>query len=617
MTCKKIIIFFVFLSVLTVSGYYGFKFFSRSFYPDKAYHCLVNGDLLAASESLQNLPSHRLSSPLPLYLGYLELAQEHFDQASYYFNQLLPLPLEDPSVLVQSQLALALCAYQMQQEEQFLELFQKAKQTPFSHPAMPFFEALNYYLQGYYSEATTSWTTYISLQNSSQCDWLIAILNRFYPSCWVQVHLAHCLIEQGDIKIARQLLEKEQHLIDNPEHPTQQLASLFLGLCYLKEANSFPLAERTSYYQLAHFYFRKTAQLNPYADEKQRVIRHLNQELSGLLGSSLSIFNQSWCLALLHLLQDWQETSILNNLADMLAQQIVFESPKDQQKLLTTLREEFQGSLFYHTFCDSLVINIEQAVYRDCLPSFCTLWNTISEFHSLSEAQIHHLAEKVYEHMLKTIYWDETDLSNTQHLADIYLTLLPHNNDLLAFALIQQAFQLWRHIGQEEKSIYLMDFVLTFSHHRHELEQQIEIFLKDLFVKAEANNLLPRLVFIHEALSHFQINMNQAAFMNHEKIANHLADAAYLYKARNYLASQTHAAWVLKLDPDNVCAQRLMGLSSFQLGQHQQAIEFLRQLPYPDLYVQQALAFAHAYAKEKQKEHIAQKNDLENLNEGE
>jgi len=120
---------------------------------------------------------------------------------------------------------------------------------------------------------------------------------------------------------------------------------------------------------------------------------------------------------------------------------------------------------------------------------------------------------------------------------------------------------------------------------------------------------------IFDAMDHFQINKQELATPG--KLANHLADAEYLYHAHNYSLCKAHGMWVLKLDPENECAQRLVGLSSFHLGEYSRALCALKKLDNPDEDARKALMLSQVFASQEQEKHLCQIDNIDSFDEDE
>src|SRR5262249_51162512 len=126
------------------------------------------------------------------------------------------------------------------------------------------------------------------------------------------------------------------------------------------------------------------------------------------------------------------------------------------------------------------------------------------------------------------------------------------------------------------------------------IEKEIAAFLTELYAQAEASNMIRRLSLVYDAMERFEISRQE--LVSKATVANHLADAQYLFDAHNYPSARRHAAWVLKLDPGNETARKIVGLSYFHLGDHRRALAYLSDLQNPCEEAQKALMLSSAFA---------------------
>jgi hypothetical protein len=164
----------------------------------------------------------------------------------------------------------------------------------------------------------------------------------------------------------------------------------------------------------------------------------------------------------------------------------------------------------------------------------------------------------------------------------------------MARDLLSHAKLFWYNEKQEKKGKRLMEIALKITNHDPLIAQEIENFLSTLYAQAENSNMIRRLTLIYEAMEHFDINCQ--GLVSKATVANHLADAQYLFEARNFLAARRHAYWVLKLEPHNQGARRLAGLTSFHLRDYGKAICHLQLLTEADQESEEALTLSQVFS---------------------
>ena len=225
------------------------------------------------------------------------------------------------------------------------------------------------------------------------------------------------------------------------------------------------------------------------------------------------------------------------------------------------------------------------------------------------------IASLTSEEIFRTIKQDSQHLAHTRRYLSFWETLGRSNSERerLSRSLFAHAKVIWQQESQEKKAERLTDLALNLCINKGGMENQITGFLTSLYNSAEESNLIGRLMQIFDAMDHFHINKQELATPG--KMANHLADAEYLYHAHNYSLSKAHALWVLKLDPQNEPAQRLVGLSSFHLGEYTRALCSLEKLDNPDEDAQKALMLSQVFASQEQERHLVQIDTLDSFDE--
>ncbi len=244
-------------------------------------------------------------------------------------------------------------------------------------------------------------------------------------------------------------------------------------------------------------------------------------------------------------------------------------------------------------------------------------WMIVETLSLTTEGVLDQMATFMQEKIFDTIKHDGKLLFHTRQCIAFWEKLGrdPQEKLLLATDLLSQAKLLWKTEGKEKKGQQLMELVISLSKSDRSLLDEIEAFLLDLYAQAEDCYLIERLTLIYEAMEHFHITKQESLYPS--KLANYLADAQYLYYAHNYARAKIHAAWILKLDPKNNQALRLVGLSSFHLGEYKEAISFLHMLSEPDPYVSKALMISQIFSTHEPTKHLAQIDSTNSFEEDE
>jgi hypothetical protein len=142
------------------------------------------------------------------------------------------------------------------------------------------------------------------------------------------------------------MIEKESLRLSTDDESTP-LATLLLGLSYLKEARQVNIDQRGSYYKLARFYFERAHLNNRQNLEKERCIIHIEEEAELLLSAKIHAETREWGFEFIHVLEDWKAGSSIERLAECLSLHLLHEKGEGSIFLCSAIHKEFHGSPFH------------------------------------------------------------------------------------------------------------------------------------------------------------------------------------------------------------------------------------------------------------------------------
>lgn len=616
MVSKKLLLIFAIFVSCAGGSYFIFKPNPVS-QAELALERLKVGNYAGAEEALRTLSEHPSPYPIALYQGYLELARGRHLESDLYLRSLLEAPPKKfkQGVALEVLLARATNAFFEKRDLDFYPLVHSARELSAHNRFVFFFTGLGDYLRADYSEALRSWNAFAATEASEGSGWMTPVFEKFFPLTWRQLHMAHCLTEEGNLLLSREILEKESHQMDNEE--LTSLATLFLGLTYLKETEHIPLDERGSYYKLARFYFERSGTEERFERERELIAPHVKKEAETLLLTSLDPEKQKWGFDFVHTLHEWKADQAVESLATGLAQKLLQERESVDPVLCQAIRQEFLGSPFHQLVTQKLLDAMAYDLKRGETQDLYELWAMVELLTPNPRALTKQIASLTSQEIFRTVKRDTTALEHTRRYIAFWEKLgrSTQEREMLARELLGQAKLFWQQEHQERKGEQLMALALKMSRHRSAMEAEISSFLTTLYNRAEHSNLIGRLMCIFDAMDRFQINKQELA--NPSKLANHLADAEYLYHAHNYALCKAQAQWVLKLHPEHEQAQRLVGLSSFHLGEYTNAVCSLQKLNAPDEDSHKALMLSQAFASQEQEKHLAQIDNTDSFDEDE
>lgn len=602
---QRFLLIGVFLVVVSAGAYFYLKPTSEAL-AKRALYCINQNDFNGAESILKSLPSQSTTYPLALYRGYLSQANGRLKEAESLFQTALREPFKGKrnEVLAEIVLAEGMNAFLEMRDADFCSLIQEARKIGPASSYLSFFEGLVHYLHSRYAEALVSWSSFAPNEDKDS-SWLHSSFERFFPYAWRQLHLAHCLVEVGDLILGKEILERES-LRETQESELHRLAALFLGLSYLKEGREMLESQRDSFYRLAHFYFDRAGTSLRFSRERGLLTHHLCFEIEHLLLEDLAKEQAKGGLFFIHTLQKWNAHEAIVSLAGQIAQTILHEPEAKREMICQALRKEFIGSPFLSVLTEklfnTLALNLQAGETTEVLQAW-PLVKALSSRPNLTERQLATLAA---EEIFSIVNKDTEDLPFTKQFISFWQSLehTPQEKEKLTLNLLLQSKLFWQKEGQEPKGRELMSICLQLNDQHPSALKEIETFLNDLYLRAEESNLIERLSYIYDAMCHFGIQKQD--LISPSKLANHLADADYQYHTQNYTAATTHAGWVLKLDPENQQALKLVGLSSFHLGEYSKSFTTLSRLSNPDEQSYKILVISQAFSVQEPGHHLAQ-----------
>ncbi len=578
---------------------------------------LKENNFTAADKALRVLSTQSTDYPLALYKGYIEQARGRYLESKLYFHALLKDPPKKLSeeATVEILLAQAANAFFEQRDPELFPLIETARNLAPHNPFVFFFTGLRNYFSADYKEALKSWSAFDPAESTDGSGWMASMIDMLFPTSWRQLHIAHCLTEEGDLLSGREILERESHQLDNQE--LSNLATLFLGLTYLKEAHHIPLDQRGSYYKLARFYFERSGTMEAYDRERKLITHNVEKEARNLILTDLDSEKLKWGFDFVHTLLDWKADHAIESIAVELADKMLQQRGAEEVTLCQQIRQEFLGSPFHARVTQKLLDTMTLSLRQGATEELYDVWAMIETLSPSPKLLTKEIASLTSEEIFRTINRDGKTLAHTRRYITFWEKLgrSGQEREQLARDLMTHAKLFWQQENQEKKGERLMELALKLCVNKTQMEGQIASYLTSLYTMAEESNLMGRLMQIFDAMDRFQINKQELA--NPSKLANHLADAEYLYDAHNYSLCKAHALWVLKLDPESERAQRLIGLSSFNLGEYNRALCALKQLENPDEDARKALMLSQVFAPQEQEKHLCQIDNIDNFEETE
>ena len=309
-------------------------------------------------------------------------------------------------------------------------------------------------------------------------------------------------------------------------------------------------------------------------------------------------------LTLLSLLEKWKAEEALEKIADQIIDQLF----KDKK-----VRDFSSCPLLTKHLNKKLIASLKEHDPATLI----SVWEQFSEKGLITPSLKKEISSSLVQEMLRGLSKDDEKLTRTCALLAFWRELEgdPALLTSLASEFLHHGKLLWLKEGEERKGALAMKMALPLlpPSARAEQERSALRFFENLYMLAEKSNMIGRLLLIHEAMSSLALRFPTPPLGS--TVANYLADAAYLFKARNYSSACMHAELILKMDPFNTEALRLFGLSLYHMGEYKRALVALKKLNIPDEYAEKALMLCLAHTNAQAERHLVQVDRVQEMDE--
>lgn len=584
---KNFILAFCFL-IFVFLAFVAFFPPKKKFLIDEAYQHFVQSDYIAAELALSKVEKGKPSVPFYNYRAFLSLAKKDFVSADQLFYKAL-LSTYDENEKGKLFIGKALSDYYQNKISDMAPLLEKAKRIDNSKELL-LIDALYQYETGHFARACQLFAAFAE-KTSWGNHWFEAVITRDLTQKQLEIFWAHALIEEKKYTEARALLEK------NIEHVPS--ATLFLGYSYLKESTTLPFAEKKSFLNVAHCYFDRS--FDACIEERKKIAPAITAEVKGLLKGDEECF---FAFFFIHLLEKWNCGNNLQDIATQILDKMILDGQFKALAFCNTLKEEFKEGLFHDIVLRRLFFLTEGNLKDKKLKNPFEAWQKIETFATSYPKDLMHSIVMTTQNQILSLFQEEKGSFNrTIKYLKFWKTIESDEFGKKEFsrALLTQGMLFWRTENQEKKGSYILKIALHIADDasKKEFSKEVEDFFKALYRQASAVNMVSRLSLIYDAMQEFKIPFK--GLLSRDELANHLADAEHFFKIHNYISAKDHAEWVVKVEPTNVDALKLVGLSSFHLGYYSTALAYLKRIAEPDEEITNTLLLCETHLKEEEK----------------
>lgn len=188
--------------------------------------------------------------------------------------------------------------------------------------------------------------------------------------------------------------------------------------------------------------------------------------------------------------------------------------------------------------------------------------------------------KRVRYHIFELIPREGAEFNQTIPYMEFWSSVVSDPSSKARFAdeLLAIAEEIWKSGSERQKAINLIVIASKLPSQDHEwlFQEKVNDKFDKFYNQALQHDSVEELHSIFDALE----NLSFVAIDIHspqEKI-NQLEDAEYLYSIEKFEEAKQKVSWVLRLDPGNKRAQRLLGMIDYQFAQYKEALSLLEGL---------------------------------------
>ncbi len=460
----------------------------------------------------------------------------------------------------------------MEKLEQNVE---KAKNINDKNPWVTFFLGVIAFQKEDYETALKNWDE--SQDRPPLSIWMKKAFNDVFNPSWMNLHIAHANIEEGNYLDARQMLIEEsgkaskENLID---------INFLIGLTYVKEASEKPASASMPYYKLAFSYFNRVPmQDDNFGKYKQKVIEQIQKQVLKLIDSQ-SFVDIPFFISTL---QNWNAqaavSTISTKLIDKLNKEIDHNQNQHIQLLISLLNKSLPpgdvrrslGSRF-----EELTLASLKAGDLDSVPYY---WEGAKTFQENPQGLTDRFAADIAKQILMTIPQDNLELTKTNNYLMFwsYVPQYPQKRADFAAQLASIMEQLWQKKGEEQKAFQLIRQALSipFPAQQRIILSSIKSTMQRLYDTAVKENNIDELPWIYSASHNFKLGLD---LQNKNAQQQQLERAQNLFQQKEYDEAQKWSEWVLLLEPHNPQALKISGLVAYHKADYKKSLQLLSQI---------------------------------------
>ncbi len=558
------------IAISVVLTYYFFCL-DRDYDENLSLAFFQRGELSLADQALEKKKRRITPSEYQLAKGYLTRKLRGVEASNYYFDEVLHTKhtLLEVTHFEEASLNRMLNAYLEKDVEKLKQqLFHSKKVVLDEFHWLPVFTGIVNYHEGMCEQALDGFTAHSTRRYGSE--WMEVSFEQIFTPFWFSKHIAHCRIGIGDSMGARQELEAIRSQLSDSEE--DELLYL-LGLSYIAEAESKPCDVAIPYYRLALSHLGRIQNRQFFNEQKQelleRVIGHTQMILRSKDFEHLAFY--------LQLVEEWGSDDEVEAVELSLTSMMDQISVSEMAMITATLSEQLSTSKIKQKMALQFERELEDALQYDRFDALEGYWQRLLSFSEKENELRAKFSDLVIQKVLKTIPYDSSGLSRTERLLTFYQQVEDNQEELLQHTnhLVLIADRFWRLPQQREKALHLLKIAkgLPSSEDIPTVQGNIEKIFKDLHVAAVKEDRIDELFELIQAVD--QLELAEVNAMSRQEISLQIEDVEYLYLNGRLSEAKKKAEWILKIDPENHRARRILGMIAYYYADYQKANSYL------------------------------------------
>lgn len=547
----------------------------------------AKGDYQTAEQLLKNDESSLSKAQYHLYRGYLERGKQQFQESDQQFSRALETAKQGQ--LLEIYLNQAFNAYLEELPKAMVIPLQLAlKEGGGENSWVAFFSGLKDYLEGNFREASLKFIH--PEEENSFSSWWQPSFDSIFTAEWFHTYPYLLKLSQGQYLDVRQSLDKDKQ--DATPEQLKQIHFL-LGLTYVKEAQAKPPGTGLPYYQLAFTNFDKMDILSSqYKWERISILNGIQIETQALITNG-SFQDLPFYVGIL---QKWGDKKQLNDLAISLEALVNKQLNGNNRNGLDEMTQVLGTILPEGSLRKTLQTRFEKllktTIESGTLTNLEVYWKAAAALSPHPEVFTDTYANSIAAKILELIPSDDERLLKTKPYFDFWEKTEKNERkrNLFAEKLVAVAGALWTRDNQEKKGINLikMASVLPGKEGQKGFHDSIEKTISQIYISEMKRDETENLPYVLQAIQEFQLT--SINIHDKQQILSHIADAQSLFDNKKYTEARKKGKWVLELEPNNVKAQRIVGLSDYHLGDYSESLAILSKLPEQDNETREAVA---------------------------